>query len=56
MLGGDIRIESEGAGTVAKTVKHTPGFWNAIAAKAEAKGLTLREAMRQVLRERINTG
>ena len=48
---GRPRKGEKATGTVAKTVKHTPGFWNAMAAKAKAKGLTLHEAMRQALRE-----
>ncbi len=51
---GRPRKGEKATGTVTKTVKHTPGFWNAMAAKAKAKGLTLHEAMRQALREWVN--
>ena len=51
---GRPRKGEKATGTVAKTVKHTPGFWNAMAAKAKVKGLTLHEAMRQALREWVN--
>jgi hypothetical protein len=51
---GRPRKGEKATGTVAKTVKQTPVFWNAMAAKAKAKGLTLHEAMRQALREWVN--
>ncbi len=51
---GRPRKGEKAIGTVAKTVKHTPGFWNAMAAKAKAKGLTLHEAMREALREWVS--
>jgi hypothetical protein len=51
---GRPRKGETATGTVAKTVKHTAGFWNAMAAKAKAKGLTLHEAMRQALRDWVN--
>jgi hypothetical protein len=51
---GRPRKGEKAIGTVAKTVKHTPGFWNAMTTKAKAKGLTLHEAMRQALREWVN--
>ena len=52
---GRPRKGEKATGTVAKTVKHTPGFWDAMAAKAKAKGLTMHEAMRQALSEWVNT-
>ena len=51
---GRPRKGERAAGTVAKTVKHTPGFWKTMAAKAKARGLTLHEAMRQALGEWLN--
>lgn len=51
---GRPRKGEKATGTVAKSVKQTPGFWTAMAAKAKAKGLTLHEAMRQALREWVN--
>lgn len=42
-------------GTVSKTIKHTPGFWKAMGAKARARGLTLHEAMRQALGEWVSS-
>jgi hypothetical protein len=51
---GRPRKGEKATGTVGKTVKHTPGFWHAMAAKAKAKGLTLHEAMRQALHEWVN--
>ena len=52
---GRPRNGERAIGTVAKTVKHTPGFWKAMASKAKAQGLTLHEAMRQALGEWVNT-
>lgn len=52
---GRPRKGEKATGTVAKTVKHTPGFWKTMASKARAQGLTLHEAMRQALGEWVNT-
>ena len=51
---GRPRKGTKATGTVAKTVKHTPGFWKTMATKAKARGLTLHEAMRQALGEWLN--
>jgi hypothetical protein len=51
---GRPRKGEKPTGTVPKTVKHTPGFWETMAAKAKARGLTLHEAMRQALGEWVN--
>jgi hypothetical protein len=48
---GRPRKGERATGTVAKTVKQTPGFWKTMTAKAKARGLTLHEAMRQALGE-----
>jgi hypothetical protein len=52
---GRPRKGERATGTVAKTVKQTPGFWKTMAAKAKARGLTLHEAMRQALGEWLDT-
>jgi hypothetical protein len=52
---GRPRKGERAVGTVATTVKQTPGFWKMMAAKAKAHGLTLHEAMRQALGEWLDT-